>query len=66
MYLYIPTMISTFQEQQHTEPILLVQESDLRWALPGGWADVDISVGENTIKEVRELSARLILGRQIH
>ena len=32
----------------------MVQESDLRWALPGGWADVDISVGENTIKEVRE------------
>ncbi len=36
------------------DKILLVQESDLRWALPGGWADVDISVGENTIKEVRE------------
>lgn len=36
------------------EKILLVQEEDLRWSLPGGWVDVDISVGENTVKEVRE------------
>lgn len=36
------------------ERILLVQEEDGRWALPGGWADVDISLGENTVKEVRE------------
>ncbi|NBI67396.1 NUDIX domain-containing protein [Pseudoflavonifractor sp. 60] len=36
------------------EKILLVQESDLRWSLPGGWVDVDLSVGENTVKEVRE------------
>ncbi len=36
------------------EKILLVQESDGLWALPGGWADVDITVGENTVKEVRE------------
>ena len=36
------------------EKILLVQESDGRWSLPGGWVDVDISVGENAVKEVRE------------
>ena len=36
------------------ETILLVQENDLRWSLPGGWVDVDISVGENAVKEVRE------------
>ena len=24
------------------------------WALPGGWVDVDVSVKENTVKEVRE------------
>ena len=41
---------AVFQE----EKILLVQESDLLWALPGGWVDVDLSVGENTVKEVRE------------
>ena len=34
--------------------ILLVQESDGRWALPGGWCDVDQSVMDNTIKEVKE------------
>lgn len=34
--------------------ILLVQERDGRWSLPGGWVDVNLSVGENTIKEVRE------------
>ena len=36
------------------EKILLVQESDGLWSLPGGWADVDITVKENTVKEVKE------------
>ena len=36
--------------------VLLVQENDKRWSLPGGWCDVDVSVGENTVKEVREES----------
>ena len=34
--------------------ILLVRENDGRWSLPGGWVDVNVSVRENTIKEVRE------------
>lgn len=34
--------------------ILLVQERDGRWALPGGWVEVSLSVGENTVKEVKE------------
>ena len=34
--------------------ILLVQENTGLWALPGGWVDVDRSVAENTVKEVRE------------
>ena len=34
--------------------ILLVQENDGLWSLPGGWVDVQVSVGENTVKEVRE------------
>lgn len=34
--------------------ILLVQENNGLWSLPGGWVDVDLSVGENTVKEVRE------------
>lgn len=36
------------------EKILLVQESDGRWSLPGGWVDVDLSLRENTVKEVKE------------
>ena len=34
--------------------ILLVQERDGRWALPGGWVDVGLSVAENTVKEAKE------------
>lgn len=34
--------------------ILLVQEKDGKWSLPGGWVDVDLSIGENVVKEVRE------------
>ncbi len=34
--------------------ILLVQESDGRWSLPGGWVDVDQSIGGNTEKETLE------------
>lgn len=36
------------------DAILLVQEKDGRWSLPGGWCDVDQSVMDNTIKEVKE------------
>lgn len=34
--------------------ILLVRESDGKWSLPGGWCDVDISVEENIVKEVKK------------
>ena len=34
--------------------ILLVRESSGLWSLPGGWVDVDLSIGENAVKEVRE------------
>ena len=34
--------------------ILLVQENNGLWSLPGGWVDVDLSVGENAVKEVKE------------
>jgi ADP-ribose pyrophosphatase YjhB (NUDIX family) len=35
--------------------ILLVQEnSNDLWSLPGGWADVNLSPSENIIKEIRE------------
>ena len=35
--------------------ILMVrEESDGCWSLPGGWADIGYSPGENAVKEVRE------------
>ena len=34
--------------------ILLVQENNGLWSMPGGWADVNLSVGDNAVKEVRE------------
>lgn len=46
----LDTRAAIFSEDR----ILLVQEKDGRWSLPGGWCDVNVSVGENTIKEVRE------------
>lgn len=46
----IATRAAIFQN----EKILLVQESDGRWVLPGGWCDVDQSPAENTVKEVKE------------
>lgn len=36
------------------DKILLVRERNGTWSLPGGWVDVNVSVGENTIKEVKE------------
>lgn len=36
------------------EKILLVRENNGKWSLPGGWCDVNVSVGENTVKEVKE------------
>lgn len=46
----IDTRAAIFQENK----ILLVQEADGRWTLPGGWCDVDQSVMDNTVKEVKE------------
>lgn len=41
---------AVFQDDQ----ILLVKESNGTWALPGGWVDVDTSVMESAVKEVKE------------
>ena len=46
----LDTRAALFQDGK----ILLVQERDRRWALPGGWVDVDQSVRSNTVKEVLE------------
>lgn len=36
------------------DKILLVKEKNGTWSLPGGWVDVNVSVKENIIKEVKE------------
>ena len=46
----IDTRAAIFQQDK----ILLVHEKNDTWSLPGGWCDVDVSVKENTIKEVKE------------
>ena len=34
--------------------ILLVQEKNGKWAMPGGWCDIDQTPADNTVKEARE------------
>lgn len=34
--------------------MLLVQESDGLWSIPGGWCEINLSVKENVIKEIKE------------
>lgn len=45
--------------------ILLVKENDGRWALPGGWVDVNQSIKSNTIKEVKEEAGLDVLPTKI-
>lgn len=61
----LDTRAAIFQDDK----ILLVKEKNGTWSLPGGWVDVNISVMENTIKEVKEeagldVSTELIIAVQ--
>lgn len=40
--------------------ILLVQEMDGSWSMPGGWVDMDQTVRENTVKEAAEEAGMLV------
>ena len=46
----LDTRAAIFQDGK----ILLVKESSGSWSMPGGWVDADMSILENTVKEVRE------------
>ena len=46
----LDTRAAAFKEDK----ILLVKEKNGAWSLPGGWVDVNVSVRENVIKEVKE------------
>lgn len=46
--------------------ILLVKESiDGSWSMPGGWADVNLSISENVIKETKEEAGANIVPKKI-
>ena len=57
----LDTRAAVFQDGK----ILLVRERDGRWGLPGGWCDVNVSVGENTVKEVKEEAGLDVIPRRI-
>ena len=57
----LDTRAAVFQDGR----ILLVRENDGRWSLPGGWVDVNVSVGENTAKEVREEAGLEVIPRRV-
>ena len=48
----IDTRAAIFKDDK----ILLVRENNGKWSMPGGWVDVNVSVGDNVIKEVKEES----------
>ena len=50
----------------HENKILMVKEKlDNRWSLPGGWADIDLSLKENLIKEAMEEAGAKIIPERI-
>ena len=57
----LDTRAAIFQDGK----ILLVQENDGYWALPGGWCDVDQSVKDNVIKEVYEEAGLLVEAERV-
>ena len=61
----LDTRAAIFQDGK----ILLVKENNGKWSMPGGWVDVNVSVKENTIKEVKEeagldVTAELVIALQ--
>lgn len=61
----LDTRAAVFQDGK----ILLVKENNGKWSLPGGWVDVNLSVKENAVKEVKEeagldVSADLVIAVQ--
>lgn len=57
----LDTRAAVFRDKK----ILLVREKNGTWSLPGGWCDVNISVGENTVKEVKEEAGLDVLAESI-
>ncbi len=51
---YITPKLDTRAVIFREDKILLVKEATGKWALPGGWMEVDHSIWSNTVKEARE------------
>ena len=48
------------------DKILMVREQlDDKWSLPGGWADIDLSIYENVVKESMEEAGAKVLPKRI-
>lgn len=45
--------------------ILLVRENDGAWSLPGGWCEVNLSIGENAEKETLEEAGLRVRARRL-
>ena len=57
----IDTRAAIFKDDK----ILLVHENNGTWSLPGGWCDVNVSVAENTVKEVKEEAGLDVIAQKI-
>jgi ADP-ribose pyrophosphatase YjhB (NUDIX family) len=58
----LDTRAAIFKEDQ----VLLVQETDSgTWAMPGGWVDVDQSIGSNTVKEAFEEAGLEVVAERV-
>lgn len=57
----LDTRAAIFNEDK----ILLVKENNGKWSLPGGWVDVNVSVRENTVKEVKEETGLDVIAERI-
>ncbi|HAX83853.1 MAG TPA: ADP-ribose pyrophosphatase [Ruminococcaceae bacterium] len=57
----LDTRAAVFKDKK----ILLVRENNGKWSLPGGWVDVNVSVGENAVKEVKEESGLDVKAKKI-
>ncbi len=57
----IDTRAAVFENHK----ILMVQENNEKWTLPGGWCDVDQSIASNTEKEVFEETGYRVLSKKL-
>ena len=57
---YQTPKLDTRAAVMRTGKLLLVQEANGTWALPGGWVDYNLTVRENAVKEVREEAGMVV------